>query len=169
MPELQRLRLDHGPALLAFEVENRAYFADSVPDRGDDYFGHFDERLLALLSEQESGLCHFHVLVDDDGTVVGRVNLVDVEDGSAELGYRIAERAAGGGLATSAVDEVCRRAADEYGLVELHARTTTDNVGSQIVLKRTGFAAVREIELDGRPGIQYVRTVSGNGRHGSHD
>ncbi|MEV4065036.1 hypothetical protein [Nonomuraea dietziae] len=38
MPELQRLRSDHASALLAFERENRAYFAASIPDRGDAYF-----------------------------------------------------------------------------------------------------------------------------------
>ncbi|GHO42298.1 hypothetical protein KSX_04610 [Ktedonospora formicarum] len=33
-PELQLVRLDHAPALLAFERENRAYFAAVIPDRG---------------------------------------------------------------------------------------------------------------------------------------
>ncbi|NUV38105.1 GNAT family N-acetyltransferase, partial [Streptomyces sp. KAI-27] len=38
MPELQRLRADHAPALLAFERENRAWFARTISDRGDAYF-----------------------------------------------------------------------------------------------------------------------------------
>ncbi|SEM88908.1 GNAT family N-acetyltransferase [Nonomuraea pusilla] len=91
MPELRRLRLDHAPALLTFEKENRAYFSASIPDRGDGCFARFDERLAALLAEQAAGVCYFHVLVDDRGRVVGRVNLIDVADRSAELGYRIAE------------------------------------------------------------------------------
>lgn len=56
MPELQLLRPDHAPALLAFERENRAYFAASVLDRGEDYFARFDERHRALLAEQEAGV-----------------------------------------------------------------------------------------------------------------
>jgi [ribosomal protein S5]-alanine N-acetyltransferase len=44
MPDLELLRPDHAPALLAFEQENRAYFAAWVPDRGDDYFANFAER-----------------------------------------------------------------------------------------------------------------------------
>jgi len=44
MPDLQLLRLDHAPALLAFERENRAYFAASVPERGDGLFAEFDTR-----------------------------------------------------------------------------------------------------------------------------
>lgn len=97
MPEMHLLRPDHAVALLAFEQENRAYFAVSIPDRGDDYFARFDERHRALLAEQKAGVCCFHVLVGAEGEVLGRVNLVDVADGSAELGYRIAERAAGRG------------------------------------------------------------------------
>jgi hypothetical protein len=38
VPELELLRLDHAPALLAFERENRAYFAASIPNRGNEYF-----------------------------------------------------------------------------------------------------------------------------------
>ncbi|MET9343384.1 GNAT family N-acetyltransferase [Nonomuraea sp. NPDC003804] len=159
MPELQRLRPDHVPAVLAFELENRAYFAASVPDRGDDYFAEFDARLSALLAEQAAGICHFHVLMDG-GAVVGRVNLVDVEDGAAELGYRIAEKAAGRGLATAAVRRICELAATEYGLTELRAVTTLDNTGSRTVLTRTGFVPAGETVLEGRPGVRYTRALT---------
>jgi ribosomal-protein-alanine N-acetyltransferase len=84
--ELELLRLDHAPALLAFERENRAYFAKSIPDRGDEYFAEFDARHRDRLAEQDAGLCFFHLLVNSDGEVLGRINLVDVADGSAELG-----------------------------------------------------------------------------------
>ncbi|MFD9519082.1 GNAT family N-acetyltransferase [Streptomyces sp. NPDC059979] len=157
MPRLQLLRFDHAPAVLEFERENRAYFAASVPDRGDHYFAHFDERHRALMAEQAAGLCFFHVLVGDGGEVVGRVNLVDVADGAAELGYRIAEKAAGRGVATEAVQEACGLAATEYGLTVLRAVTTLDNPGSQGVLARTGFTPVGDVRVDGRPGLGFVR------------
>jgi ribosomal-protein-alanine N-acetyltransferase len=159
MPELRRLHADHTPALLLFERENRAYFARSVPDRGDDYFASFDERHKALLAEQEAGLHHFHLLLDASGAVLGRVNLVDVADGSAELGFRIAESAAGRGLATSAVRRVCAVAAKDYGLASLRAATTLDNTGSRSVLERTGFVRVGSVELGGRPGVRLLRTL----------
>ncbi|MFD3876053.1 GNAT family N-acetyltransferase [Streptomyces sp. NPDC058623] len=159
MPSLRLLRFDHAPALLAFERENRAYFAASVPDRGDTYFAGFEERHRELMAEQEAGLHFFHVLVDEDGQVLGRVNLIDVADGSAELGYRIAERAAGRGLATAAVREVCALAGAEYGLTTLRAVTTLDNPGSRTVLTRTGFTLVGELLLDGRPGLSFVRPL----------
>ncbi|WP_405736473.1 GNAT family N-acetyltransferase [Streptomyces sp. NBC_01537] len=137
MPELQLLRPDHAPGILAFERETRAYFAASIPDRGEDYFARFDERHCGLLAEQEAGVCYFHVLVGAAGEVLGRINLVDVADGAAELGYRIAERAAGQGLATSAVREMCggtrtassrqRRQAKRRGL---HVRGTGRHRGA---------------------------------------
>jgi len=156
---LERLRPDHAPALLAFETANRAYFAASIPDRGDAYFADFDQRHRALLAEQAEGGCHFHVLVED-GEVVGRVNLVDVADSSAELGFRIAEKAAGRGLATRAVAEVCAMAVD-YGLTSLRARATVDNAGSRAVLARSEFVVIGETELNGRPGLRYVRSLGG--------
>ncbi len=162
MPELRLLRADHAPALLNFETQNRSYFAASIPDRGDDYFANFEAWHQEILAEQAAGLHYFHVIVDDAGAVLGRVNLVEVEDESAELGYRIAERAAGQGLATMAVKQVCARAADEYGLTTLRARTTLDNVGSQKVLAHAGFLAVGEIELAGRPGLRYERHLFGS-------
>ena len=43
----------------------------------------------------------FHVLLDGDGAVVGRFNLYNLEDGTAEVGYRVAQQVAGRGVATS--------------------------------------------------------------------
>ncbi|MFJ4861494.1 GNAT family N-acetyltransferase [Streptomyces sp. NPDC088748] len=156
MPRIQLLRFDHAPALLAFERENRAYFAASVPDRGDRYFADFEQRHAALMAEQATGACFFHVLEDGAGEVLGRVNLVDVADGAAELGYRIAEKAAGRGLATAAVREARGLAVAQYGLTALRAVTTLDNPGSRAVLARTGFVPTGEVDLDGRPGLAFA-------------
>ncbi|TCO18175.1 ribosomal-protein-alanine N-acetyltransferase [Kribbella steppae] len=139
---LERLTAAHADAVLAFEVENRKYFAASIQDRGDAYFTEFGARLAGLLAEQEAGICRFHVLVDDSGAVVGRVNLVDFENGSAELGYRIAESATGKGLASAAVRALIGIAAPEYGLTALRAGTSVKNLASQVVLERAGFRLV---------------------------
>jgi ribosomal-protein-alanine N-acetyltransferase len=155
MPALELVRLDHAAVLLSFEQENRAYFAASIPDRGDDFFAHFDQEHARLLARQAAGTDYFHVLIGDDGEVLGRVNLVEIADGCAELGFRIAEKAAGQGLATAALRQVCALARTEYGLVGLRARATNDNRRSRAVLARTGFAATGEIVLNGRPGTSY--------------
>ncbi|BCL16087.1 GNAT family N-acetyltransferase [Micromonospora sagamiensis] len=160
MSELQQLDLRHAPALLRFERENRAYFARFVPDRGDDYFAGFTVRHAELLAEQADGGCRFHVLVDDDGTVLARFNLVDIADGSAELGFRVAERATGRGVASDGVRAVCALARDRYGLRRLVASADLRNVGSLAVLRRTGFTPVGEITVDGRPALRHVRDLT---------
>ena len=154
-PDLQLLRLDHAPALLAFERENRAYFAASIPDRGDEFFAEFDTQYAQLLARQTAGTDYLHVLVTERGEVVGRVNLYDVADGSAELGYRIAQQAAGRGLATAAVRQVRELATTAYGLTRLHARVTLDNPASRKVLEHNGFVAVGALTLNGKPALSY--------------
>ncbi|MFG2056438.1 GNAT family N-acetyltransferase [Micromonospora sp. NPDC048930] len=160
MPELQRLDARHAPALLRFERENRAYFARFVPDRGDDYFTGFAARHAELLAEQETGRCHFHLLVDDDGSILGRFNLVDVADGSAELGYRVAERATGRGVAQDGVRRVCELARDAYGLRRLVASAALANPASLAVLRRSGFTPTGEVVLGGQPGLRHVRDLA---------
>ncbi len=155
-PDLQLIRLDHAPALFAFERENRAYFAASIPDRGDEFFAEFDMQYAQLLARQATGTDYLHVLVTERGEVVGRVNLTNVADGSAELGYRIAQKAAGQGLATAAVRKVRELAATAYGLTRLRARVTLDNPASRKVLEHNGFVAVGELTLNGKPAISYI-------------
>lgn len=160
MPELQRLRADHATAVLAFELANRAYFATFISDRGDEFFDHFTEQHKALLAEQDAGTCVFHVLVSDDGTVLGRFNLFDLDDGTAVLGYRVAQQVAGRGMATATVQELCRLAAAQYGLHRLRAATTYDNVASQRVLTKAGFVPAGPAEPGGRPGTWYERDLA---------
>jgi ribosomal-protein-alanine N-acetyltransferase len=156
MPDLQLVRLDHAPALLAFERENRAYFAAVIPDRGDEFFAEFDTRHAQQLAQQAAGTDYFYLLVAEGGEVVGRVNLFKVADGSAELGYRIAQKAAGQGLATAAVRKVRELAATEYGLTSLRARVTLDNPASGKVLEHNGFVAIGELTLNGKPARSYI-------------
>ncbi|MFD8325414.1 GNAT family N-acetyltransferase [Streptomyces lydicus] len=162
MPELKRLHAGHAPAVLAFELANRAYFAASVSDRGDDFFDQFTDRYSASLAEQEAGICVFYVLVAEDGSVLGRFNLYDLEDGTARLGYRLAERVAGRGVATATVRELCRMARTMHGLRTLRAATSHDNAASQKVLAKAGFVPVgpaTPADLGGKSGTWYQRDL----------
>ena len=163
MPQLQRLRSDHAPAVLTFELANRAYFAASVSDRGDEFFEHFTERLAALLAEHEAGTGAFHVLVADDGSVLGRFNLVFTGNGTAELGYRVAQNVAGRGVATATVRELCQLAAARYGLRTLRAATSRQNAASQKVLAKAGFVPAGPADpagLGGKRGTWYQRDLA---------
>jgi ribosomal-protein-alanine N-acetyltransferase len=160
VPELQRLHADHAPAVLAFELANRAYFATFISDRGEEFFNHFDASFNELLAEQEAGTSIFHILVGENGEVLGRFNLVDLEGGTAVLGYRIAQQVAGRGVATATVQELCHRAHEQYGLRTLRAATSFDNVASQKVLIKAGFVRDGPAEPGRRPGSWYQRDLA---------
>jgi [ribosomal protein S5]-alanine N-acetyltransferase len=163
VPELQRLDAGHAPAVLAFELANRAYFAASVSDRGDEFYDQFTDRHSALLAEQEAGICAFYVLVAEDGSVLGRFNLYDLEDGTARLGYRVAQHVAGRGVATATVRELCRLAAARHGLRTLRAATARENAASQKVLAKAGFVPAGPADpadLGGKPGTWYQRDLA---------
>lgn len=163
MPELQRLRVDHVAAVLDFELANRSYFAAAISDRGDEFFEHFTERHDTLLADQLAGAGAYHVLVAEDGSVVGRFNLIFGDEASAELGYRVAQRAAGRGVATAVVQELCGLASTQYGLRRIRAATSLQNAASQKVLTKAGFlraGPADPADLGGKPGAGYERVLA---------
>ena len=163
MPELQLLRTDHAAAVLDFETTNRAYFAASISDRGDAFFEHFDDVHGARLAEQEAGTGAYYVLLDEDGSVLGRFNLILVDEGVADLGYRVAQRVAGRGVATATVRDLCSLAASRHGITTLRAATSHANVASRRVLLKAGFAPVGPADpadIGGKEGTRYEREVS---------
>jgi ribosomal-protein-alanine N-acetyltransferase len=161
MPELQRLAGAHLNAVLRFEHENRAYFARSLTDRGDAFYEALTEQHQALLDEQDAGVCAFFVLVDSDGSIVGRFNLYDLGDAAARVGFRVAERAAGHGAATQAVMDLCRKAARDYDLQTLTAETSGANLASQRVLEKAGFTPTGSCVVAGKPGRRFtIRLVA---------
>jgi ribosomal-protein-alanine N-acetyltransferase len=158
VPELQRLRADHAPAVLAFELAHREYFETFISDRGDAYFDGFAEAHLALLDDQEAGRGAYHLLVGEDGSVLGRFNLILSGNGSATLGYRVGQHVAGRGVATAGVRELCVLAAARYGLRTLEAAVSEANVASRRVLVKAGFVPVGPADpadLGGKTGTRY--------------
>ena len=144
-------------------LANRAYFAASISDRGDDFLDQFTERHSGLLAEQEAGIGAFYVLVAADGSVLGRFNLVFAGDATAELGYRVAQHVAGRGVATATVRELCLLAAAHHGLRTLKAATSRENAASQKVLTKAGFVPVGPADpadLGGKPGTWYQRDLT---------
>jgi ribosomal-protein-alanine N-acetyltransferase len=165
MPELQPLRADHGPAVLAFETANRAYFAQSISDRGDEYFEHFAERYQELLADQAAGLAAYHVLIAEDGAVLGRFNLGLAEDGVAVLGYRVAHQVAGQGIATATVRQLLSLAPSQHGVRTFRAAAANDNGASQRVLLKAGFrptGPADPADVGGKQGTWYEQDVGPN-------
>ena len=126
--------------LAALLVENRAFLAPFGPD--------WDERLYTTDGQRErlEHEDHQHAFAILDGErIAGTVALSNVVRGplqSANLGYWVAERANGRGLATRAVGELIPIAFGELGLHRLEAGTLVDNVASRRVLEKNGFEEI---------------------------
>jgi [ribosomal protein S5]-alanine N-acetyltransferase len=141
-------------AVLRFEATNRGYFRRWIPDRGDAYYD-----LHAVAASLHDARCwwdegsdRMHVVVDPADEVVARANLVDVAEGRASLGYRVAGSQSGRGIATAAVTDLLA-SAPHWGISRVHAVTSAVNVASTRVLETCGFTLVRTspdaLELDG--------------------
>jgi ribosomal-protein-alanine N-acetyltransferase len=138
------LTLDDVPALAELYRANRDFLAPFEPVRDDDYFT-VDGQLAvvrAALERAEQGAMLPHVILDEDGRMVGRITLNGIVRGafqSCSIGYWLAADATGRGLATAAVRDTIRVAFDDLGLHRIQGETLLDNVASQRVLERTGF------------------------------
>jgi ribosomal-protein-alanine N-acetyltransferase len=107
------------------------------------------------LAVQSSGHGAFYVFVDGHGSVVGRFNLYDIREGTGVVGYRVAERVSGRGVATSGVEDLCRIAREDIGLQLLTAAVSNENVASQRILAKVGFTVIGPTEVGGRHGSEY--------------
>jgi len=149
---LEILKEQDAEALFQFECSNRTFFEQSVPSRGEAYYQYenFLQSLGQLLDEHKAGISYFHLLKNEAGTIVGRMNLVDIdrEKGEAQIGYRVGEACIGKGVATRGLDLLIKKAVRDYGVSRLYAKTTTTNIGSQKVLEKNGFL-LQSIESKG--------------------
>ena len=136
---IRRLTSEDAGELAAVLVENREFLARSSPVQGKRFFtaeGQ-QERL------ESDGSERFAIL--DGGRIAGAVSVSNVVRDpleSATLGYWVAERLNGRGLATRAVGEVIGIAFEDLGLHRLEAATLVDNTPSQRVLEKNGFERI---------------------------
>ena len=136
--------LDDAPVIASLLTANRDFLAPWEPLRDESWFTADGQRaaIAAVLANHEAGASAPYVVLDHDGSVVGRMTLSGIVRGalqSASLGYWVSEHANGGGLATAAVRDVVRIAFDDLGLHRVQADTLLHTVASQRVLERVGF------------------------------
>ena len=132
---LTPLALADAGALYAFERANRAWFEAWVPARPEAY--RTPESLAALIEEQLAGPDAMF-LIRSGPQIVGRLNLTNIAEGAADLGYRVGEAACGRGVATEAV-RLGLDAARSMGLTAINVRVKPDNPASAQVLAKSGF------------------------------
>lgn len=154
---LQPLVIGDAAALLAFELENRAYFERWINPREPDFYSL--EAVQASIAEAEQARATdsaYAYVLKLRGEIVGRINLRHVERrffNKAMLGYRMSAAHQGRGHATQALAMLLEEARTRLGLWRIEAEVRADNAGSSRVLLRNGFRefgrATRAIELAG--------------------
>ena len=154
---IETLKEQDAEELYQFEYTKRAFFEKLVPGRGDDYyiFDIFQDRHNELLKEQQKGMSSFYLIRDKSGSIVGRINLVDIDQAKhlAHIGYRIGEAHTGKGIAAQALSLLLKEIED-YQVKDIHAKTTSNNIASQKVLEKNLFKRMslsdEEVELNGQ-------------------
>lgn len=153
---IEKLDAKDAEDLYKFELENRTFFEKMVQTRGDDYYNpeFFKKRHEALLEEQDHGSSYFYLIKDKDGSILGRINLVDIDKMQkiGNLGYRVGQAHAGKGIASKALKLLLESITDEE-IHQIKAKTTIDNIASQKVLEKNGFVRAafnaKEFDMDG--------------------
>lgn len=140
---IEELKLEDAESLFNFEVENRSFFEEMVPGRGEAYYEYtnFQKIHQSLLEEQQSGLSCFYLIKDDStNSIIGRINLIDIDsEGVGHLGYRVGKRFIRKGVAKAAVKLLLEKVIEEGTVKEIQAKTTSNNISSQKVLEHNGF------------------------------
>ncbi|WP_394218779.1 GNAT family N-acetyltransferase [Halobacillus trueperi] len=156
---IEKLRYEDAEELFDFECENRWYFEKMVPSRGDEYYD-FDTFMMnhkKLLDEQKQGLSYFYLIKKTTGEILGRINIVDVDESRhlGFLGYRVGEKHTGQGIANKALRMLLENM-KENGFTKVLAKTTDHNVASQKVLEKNGF---KKLETSDDDFIMHGETV----------
>lgn len=140
---ISRLQESDVEQLYKFETDNRAFFEQMVPSRGEAYyqFETFKFRHGELLTEQDDTNSRFYLIRDERGNIVGRINLVAIDEPKrvAEVGFRVGENYVGKGIASNALKQLLET---EKGFQTIKGKTTSNNIASQKTMENNGFKKV---------------------------
>ena len=145
MPFTRLVRRDDAAAIVEILNRSRELMAPTEPDRNESFYT-VDGQLQVIgvaLTEHQAGIRLPHVILDDDGSVVGRATLNEIVRGplqSTSLGYYVDGRRNGRGLASRATAEMVSIAFGELGLHRVQAGTQPENLASQRVLVKNSFS-----------------------------
>ncbi|MFF5705388.1 GNAT family N-acetyltransferase [Streptomyces sp. NPDC012794] len=146
--EMRGLAAEDAAGLADALLRSRAHMAPYEPTRPEEYYTEAGQRarIESMLEERDGGRLVPYVLVEvAGGAVVGAMNLGGIARGplcSGGVGYWIDPRRHGRGLATAALEELCRTARHELGLHRIEAQTLVDNHASMRVLAKAGFTEI---------------------------
>jgi ribosomal-protein-alanine N-acetyltransferase len=140
-----RAATDAGP-LADYYVTNWPHLSPWEPERAAAFLtsaGQW-ERATALEAQIAAGT-GYACVIEQDGEIAGQIALNEIVRGPAQcanLGYSLAARFTGRGIATRAVELMMTEAFGRLGLHRVQASTLLANVASQKVLARCGFSQI---------------------------
>ena len=133
----------HVLSLLEFERSNKAYFELSIAPREAAFYlldgvGYHISELLYL---QQQKRAWGYVLVDEqrNNQIVARANIKNRAGDKAEIGYRVAKKDCGKGIASHCVSFLIEKA-KSMGIKLLTAEVMDNNAASDKVLIKNGFS-----------------------------
>lgn len=138
---LKPLTKKDAEALYVFELENREFFEQMVPSRGDEYYETdlFNKKYENLLEEQCRREGFFYLIKDKQGSIMGRMNVtLDQSKGGGEVGYRVGRDFTGKGVACRALTLLLERM-EAGNITRLEAKTTSNHIASIKILEKNGF------------------------------
>jgi [ribosomal protein S5]-alanine N-acetyltransferase len=143
---IRPLQVRDAETLAALYAENREFLEPFDPPRPEDFATTAWQRrdLRALEGERAADRLE-RFLIEADGDAAGTISVSRITRGpfqNAGLGYWVAERLNGRGVATRAVGLVCEWGFGEAGFHRLEAATLVDNTASQTVLRRNRFTEI---------------------------
>lgn len=157
--DLTLLSMGDANVLFEFETSNKEFFEKYVPPRPESYFNYkeFVKILEALLEEQQVNKSLFFLIKNENGEIIGRINLVDIDwiTKTGEVGYRVGKDFIGKGAAAKGL-ELLKSEAVLMGIKEIKAKTTVDNLPSQKVLEKCFF---EKDGIDNDGFIHYIVTL----------
>jgi [ribosomal protein S5]-alanine N-acetyltransferase len=167
--KLRPLAVGDSGLLARMYSAQRDFLAPYDPPRPDSFLTAEGQRVeLDLLERERAADRLYRFLIEADGTPAGTVSVSRITRGPFQnggLGYWVVQELNGRGVATAAVGRVCDWCFGEARLHRLEAATLTDNIGSQTVLRRNGFAEIgrspRYLFIAGawRDHLLFARTV----------
>lgn len=135
---ITKFTMDMAPAVHvnSLDEDNRAF----TPDEVFETLEIAEDTVSFLMSVYENGdgpLVYPVVLTD--GTNIGYVQAVPMDDGSWEIGYHIAKAYTGKGYATEAVKSFLPVIMEKLGITEMLGICVAENKASIKVLENAGF------------------------------
>jgi ribosomal-protein-alanine N-acetyltransferase len=143
---IRPLQVSDADTLAELYAENREFLAPFDPPRPEAFAtAAAQRRELGALEQERAADRLERFLILADGEAAGVISVSRITRGpfqNAGLGYWIAERLNGRGIATRAVGLVCEWGFGEAGFHRLEAATLVDNAASQTVLRRNRFLEI---------------------------